>query len=161
MSLLTLRGLFERLRAPSQSQKGHFYEKMKLKKSHQNSWNWQKSAQTSEIFVMSRGICQSMGVSSRKGEHFRFWTKMVHTKIKTGQREQWDCGCQAGWREPTSRGHFKRRVCRHLPELDPKVDVHAQVRPHAVGGQKDAVGVESRRRLLCRHPSTFALHEDH
>ena len=27
MSLLTLRGLFERLRVPSQSQKGHFYEK--------------------------------------------------------------------------------------------------------------------------------------
>ena len=32
MSLLTLRGLFERLRAPSQSQKGHFSEKTKLKK---------------------------------------------------------------------------------------------------------------------------------
>ena len=32
MSLLTLRGLFERLRAPSRSQKGHFSEKTKLKK---------------------------------------------------------------------------------------------------------------------------------
>ena len=31
-ALLTLRGLFESLRAPSQSQKGHFSEKMKLKK---------------------------------------------------------------------------------------------------------------------------------
>ena len=82
MSLLTLRGLFERLRAPSQSQKGHFSEKMKLKKWHQNSWNWQKSAQSLDIFVTPRGICQSVGVSSRKGEHFPFWTKMVRTKIK-------------------------------------------------------------------------------
>ena len=31
---------------------------------------------------MSRGICQSVGVSSRKGEHFPFWTKIVRTKIK-------------------------------------------------------------------------------
>ena len=82
MSLLTLRGLFERLRAPSQSQKGHFLEKMKLKKWHQNSWHWQKSAQSSEIFVTSRGICQGVGVSLRKGEHFPFWSKMVRTKIK-------------------------------------------------------------------------------
>ena len=29
---------------------------------------------------MSRGICQSVGVSSRKGEKFPFWTKMVCTK---------------------------------------------------------------------------------
>ena len=82
MSLLTLRGLFERLRAPSQSQKGHFPSKMKLKKWHQNSWHWQKSAQSSEIFVKTLGICQSVGVSSRKGEHFPFWTKKVRTKIK-------------------------------------------------------------------------------
>ena len=34
------------------------------------------------ICDVSRGICQSVGVSSRKGEHFPFWTKMVHTKIK-------------------------------------------------------------------------------
>ena len=80
MSFLTLRGLFERLRAPSQSQKGHFSEKTKLKKWHQNSWHWQKSAQSSEIFVTSRSICQSVGVSSRKGEHLPFWTKMVRTK---------------------------------------------------------------------------------
>ena len=45
MSLLTLSGLFERVRAPSQSKKGHFSKKMKLKKWHQNSWHWQKSAQ--------------------------------------------------------------------------------------------------------------------
>ena len=82
MSLLTLRGLFERLRAPSQSQKVHFSEKMKLKKWHQNSWHWQKSAQSSEIFVTSCGICQSVGVSSRKGEIFLFCTKMVPTKRK-------------------------------------------------------------------------------
>ena len=48
---------FERLRAPSQSQKCHFSEKTKLKKWHQNSWHWQKSAQSSEIFVTSRGLC--------------------------------------------------------------------------------------------------------
>ena len=83
MSLLTLRGLFERLRAPSQSQKGHFSEKTKLKKWRQNSWHWQKSAQSSEIFVTSRGICRSMWVSLTKGEHFPFWTKIVRTKIKS------------------------------------------------------------------------------
>ena len=60
------------------------FEKMKLKKWHQNSWHWQKSAQSSEIFVTSRGISQSVGVSSRKGEHFPIWTKMVRTKIKPG-----------------------------------------------------------------------------
>ena len=75
MSLLTLRGLFERLRAPSQSQKGHFPEKMKLKKWHQNSWHWQKSAHSSEIFVASRGICQSVGVSSRKRGTFSILDK--------------------------------------------------------------------------------------
>ena len=32
--------------------------------------------------MTSRGICQSVGMSSRKGEHFLFWTKMVRTKIK-------------------------------------------------------------------------------
>ena len=57
---------------------------MKLKKWHQNSWHWQKSAQSLEIFVMSRGICQSVGVSSRKGAHFPFWTNMARTKIKPG-----------------------------------------------------------------------------
>ena len=82
MSLLTLKGLVERPRAPSQSQKGHFSEKTKLKKWHQNSWHWQKSAQSSEIFVTSRGICRGVGVSLRKGEHFPFWSKMVRTKIK-------------------------------------------------------------------------------
>ena len=55
---------------------------MKLKKWHQNSWHWQKSAQSSEIFVISRGICRGVGVSSRKGNHFPFWTKMVRIKIK-------------------------------------------------------------------------------
>ena len=84
MSLLTLRGLFERLRAPSQSQKGHFSEKTKLKKWHQNSWHWQKSAQSSEIFVTSRGICRGVGVSSRKGDHFPFWSELVRTKKKPG-----------------------------------------------------------------------------
>ena len=88
MSLLTLRGLFERLRAPSQSQKGHFPKKMKLKKGHQNSWHWQKSAQSSEIFVRSRGICQNVGVSWRKGENIPFWTKMVRTKIKPDIRPE-------------------------------------------------------------------------
>ena len=85
MSLLTLRGLFERLRAPSQSQKGHFSEKTKLKKWHQNSWHWQKSAQSLEIFVTSHGICRGVGMSSRKGEHFPFWKKNgAHQKIKPG-----------------------------------------------------------------------------
>ena len=32
--------------------------------------------------MTSRGICQSVGVSSRKGEHFPFWAKKVRTKIK-------------------------------------------------------------------------------
>ena len=73
--LVSFLEFFERLRAPSQSQKGHFSEKMKLKKWHQNSWHWQKSAQSLEIFVTSRGICQGVGMSSRKGEHFPFWTK--------------------------------------------------------------------------------------
>ena len=72
------------MRAPSQSQKGHFSDKTKLKKRDQNCWHWQNSAQSSEIFVTSRGICPSVGVSSRKGEHFLFWTKMVRTKIKPG-----------------------------------------------------------------------------
>ena len=85
MSLLTLRGLFERLRAPSQSQKCHIPSKMKLKKWHQNTWHWwQKSAQSSWIFVTSRGIYQSVGVSSRKGEHFPFWTRKMRSKIKPG-----------------------------------------------------------------------------
>ena len=34
--------------------------------------------------MTSRGICQGVGVSSRKGELFPLWTKMVHTKIKPG-----------------------------------------------------------------------------
>ena len=34
------------------------------------------------IHDSSHGICQSVGVSLRKGEHFPFWTKMVCTKIK-------------------------------------------------------------------------------
>ena len=34
--------------------------------------------------MTSRGICQSVGVSWRKCEHYRFWTKMVRTKIKPG-----------------------------------------------------------------------------
>ena len=44
------RGLFERLLPKP---KGPFSEKMKLKKWHQNSWHWQKSAQSSEIYVTS------------------------------------------------------------------------------------------------------------
>ena len=34
--------------------------------------------------MMSCGICQSVGVRLRKGEHFPFWAKMVRTKIKPG-----------------------------------------------------------------------------
>ena len=34
--------------------------------------------------MTSRGICQSVGMSSRKGEHFPFWAKKVRTKIKPG-----------------------------------------------------------------------------
>ena len=64
MSLLTFRGLLKKLRAPSQSQKGHFLDKTKLKKWHQNSWHFQKSAQSSEIFVTSCGICQMFTVIS-------------------------------------------------------------------------------------------------
>ena len=83
MSLLTLRGLFDRLRAPvSQSQNGHFPSKTKIRKRHQNSWHWQKSAQLSRIFVTSRGICQSVGMNLKKGGHFPIWTKKVRTKIK-------------------------------------------------------------------------------
>ena len=66
----------------SQSQKCHFLEKTKLKKWHQSYWHWQKSAQSLEIFVRSCDICRGVGVSSRKGEHFSFLTKMVRTKIK-------------------------------------------------------------------------------
>ena len=32
--------------------------------------------------MTSHGICQSVGMSLRKGEHFLFWTKIVRTKIK-------------------------------------------------------------------------------
>ena len=68
---------------PPKAKRDIFPEKTKLKKWHQNSWHWQKSAQSSGIFVTSRGICQSMGVSSReKVNIFHFWTKMVRKKIK-------------------------------------------------------------------------------
>ena len=70
------------LKEPSQSQKGHLSEKSKLNKWHLNSCHWQKSAQSSEIFVISRGICRSVGMSLRKREHLPFWTKMVRTKIR-------------------------------------------------------------------------------
>ena len=50
-------------------------KKTKLKKWHQNSWHWQKSAQSSEIFVTSHGICQSVGASSRKRWTFSFLDK--------------------------------------------------------------------------------------
>ena len=40
--------------------------------------------------MMSRGICQSVGVSLRKGEHFPFRTKMVHTKNKAWVMLQFD-----------------------------------------------------------------------
>ena len=52
-----------------------FSQKTKLKKWHQNSWHWQKSSQSSKIFVTSRGICRGVGVSSRKGEHFSILDK--------------------------------------------------------------------------------------
>ena len=42
---------------------------------HQNSWHWQKSTQSSEIFVTSRGICQIVGVSSRKGDRYSILDK--------------------------------------------------------------------------------------
>ena len=74
------------MRAPSQSKKGHFSEKTKLKKWHQNSWHWQKSAQSSEIFVTSRAICPGMGVTLRKSEHFPFLDKNCAHKNK-------DCIC--------------------------------------------------------------------
>ena len=48
MSLLTLRGLFERLRAPSQSQKDIFPPK---RSSRNDTKTPGKSAQPSEIFV--------------------------------------------------------------------------------------------------------------
>ena len=95
MSLLTLRGLFERLRAPSQSQKGHFYEKTKLKKWHHNSWNWQKSAQSSEIFVTSRGICRGVGSELEKRRPFSILDKNGAHKKKA-----WDSTCEyCGWLE--------------------------------------------------------------
>ena len=37
--------------------------------------HWQNSAQSLGTFVTTLGICPSVGVSCRKGEHFYFWTK--------------------------------------------------------------------------------------
>ena len=73
-------GFFERLRAYLKAKRAIFTSLTKHK-NDQNSWDWQKSAQSSWIFVTSRGICQSVvGVSLRKGDHFPFWTKMVRTQ---------------------------------------------------------------------------------
>ena len=70
--------------APSQSQKGHFSEKTKLKRYDTKTPGTGKmSAPSLEIFATSCDICQSMGVSSRKGEHF-FGQKMACTRIKPG-----------------------------------------------------------------------------
>ena len=55
---------------------------MKLKKWHHNSWHCQKSAQSSEIFVTSRGICRSVGVSSRKRWTFSILDKNSAHKNK-------------------------------------------------------------------------------
>ena len=79
-----MRGLVESLKVPLSKPKEPFLRENDAQEMTQNSWHWQKSAQFSEIFVKSRGICQSVGVSSREGEHFPFWTKMVRTKIKPG-----------------------------------------------------------------------------
>ena len=52
--------------------------------------------------MTSRGICQSVGMSLRKGEHFPFWTKTVRTKIKPDfrARDTYSCRCLPGF-EPT------------------------------------------------------------
>ena len=60
------------------------------------------AAQFSEIFVASRGICQSVGVSSRKGEHCPLWAKEGAHKNKA-------CYRIARKVNPVMRRHFNAR----------------------------------------------------
>ena len=117
MALLALRGLFKGIGRPSEANRVQFPRKGSWRYDTKNSWHWQKSAQSSEIFVSSRGICQSVGVSLRKGEHFPFWTKMVRTEIKPAvsrnKPEKWshpaifavDGNSLVGFRQATNFNH--------------------------------------------------------
>ena len=71
MSLLTLRGLFERLRAPSQSQKGHFSENM-------NALN---DTKTSELSKSAEGNGEYLWSSVA---FVKAWIKSKSPNAKTG-----------------------------------------------------------------------------
>ena len=61
-------------------------------------------AKSSEIFVTSSGICRGVGVSSRKGDNFPFWTKNIAHKNKAWALQLRPGGAERGARHQVEHG---------------------------------------------------------
>ena len=97
MSLLTLRGLFERLRAPSQSQKGHFYEKM-------NALNDTKTPELSKSAKETGNICDCLWrCQSVDKSQVSKWHNLTSKKLSKNKSWANDKKGIEGHRKPNDR----------------------------------------------------------